>query len=66
MVVCLCVCESTPRLNGIFPSFQGTIMELSDRVEILFALHHLPTMDMEHIITQAQSIRDEVRVRNLL
>lgn len=45
---------------------QGTIIELSERSEMLATLHHLPAMDMDQIITQAQSIRDEVKTRNLL
>lgn len=51
---------------AVIEHLQGSIMEMSDRAEMLGALHRLPVMDMEHIITQAQSIRDEVRVRNLL
>mmetsp|Transcript_8346 Transcript_8346/g.13179 ORF Transcript_8346/g.13179 Transcript_8346/m.13179 type:complete len:131 (-) Transcript_8346:34-426(-) len=51
---------------AILEHLQGTIIELSERSEMLATLHHLPVMDMDQIITQAQSIRDEVYSRNLL
>uniref|UniRef100_A0A7S0H7H4 Rab-GAP TBC domain-containing protein n=1 Tax=Hanusia phi TaxID=3032 RepID=A0A7S0H7H4_9CRYP len=51
---------------AILDNLQGTIIELSERSEMLSLLHHLPVMDMDQIITQAQSIRDEVYARNLL
>mmetsp|Transcript_44815 Transcript_44815/g.106272 ORF Transcript_44815/g.106272 Transcript_44815/m.106272 type:complete len:297 (+) Transcript_44815:186-1076(+) len=51
---------------AILEHLQGTIIELSERSEMLATLHHLPAMDMDQIITQAQSIRDEVKTRNLL
>mmetsp|Transcript_39251 Transcript_39251/g.94599 ORF Transcript_39251/g.94599 Transcript_39251/m.94599 type:complete len:290 (+) Transcript_39251:53-922(+) len=51
---------------AVMENIQGTLIELSERSEMLSTLQHLPAMDMEHVITQAQSIRDEVRVRNLL
>jgi len=51
---------------AVIENIQGTIIELNERSEMLSVLQHLPHMDMEHVITQAQSIRDEVRVRNLL
>mmetsp|Transcript_62860 Transcript_62860/g.149791 ORF Transcript_62860/g.149791 Transcript_62860/m.149791 type:complete len:289 (+) Transcript_62860:176-1042(+) len=51
---------------AILEHLQGTIIELSERSEILMTLQHLPPMDMDQIITQAQSIRDEVDSRKLL
>jgi len=42
------------------------LLELGDSSEIKGYLQHLPKMDMNKILTQANNLREEVRIRNII
>lgn len=49
---------------AILESCDEEVMELDD-AEVLWYLTHLPTLDMEQVITQAMNIKDDVLASSL-